>query len=494
MLDVIRRDPHTIPGNHPPRPDRYPQAVRGAIALYRAYRPATHTDCIDQIMQRNVEGSTLATVRQVLERYSPADLRKKDLRSLEWFVRMVANSCYKSAKVVAQRLHRRLVSYGFSYGSLFVAHYTPPSSTPGTAISARTLATELELIALEFPRLTVHIQNQYLEVLTDPITLEGHDLGEFRIRVPFVAMANGLISEVRIDGVDPAKAATGTDGQNPHPHILGGHVCWGDGARPAAKFLREGKLAAFCLTVRSLLETYNDGSPYVAMEVWRAERRARCNNCEAAIGDDDIATCDSCEEEYCHECSVSPQPCEAGDCSRVVCRSCRVRCERCHKHCCRNCRVSCNYGAYCPDCVLRCACGRTQPKPSGNDAAPADFKCQTCITAEEMRERMRREAEARQRKQEEEAAERRRVAEEARERAHKLAQAPEQLAVLNRIRADLGLPPLDPATAAQNAAAVLDVPQAEPAPEPTPYIGCICHDCLEDEGRLDLCKCELCTT
>ena len=58
-----------------------------------------------------------------------------------------------------------------------------------------------------------------------------------------------------------------------HPHVSSSsHICWGDGASAASSALTQYKPSVAFGILRSLLQTYNDGSPYKQLELFERQR------------------------------------------------------------------------------------------------------------------------------------------------------------------------------------------------------------------------------
>lgn len=500
MLTVIRRNPGSIPGNREPKPDFMPPLARSALVLYKIYSPEVDDPIAaarDRAGRRNY---SINTIRDMLPN-ALYDLkaRKQQSKRLDVMARMLAGSCHKSAEEVGKRVARAFDNYVDLRETV-----RDICAQPGIPITPRNIYNELLYVERDFPELVVHAPHRYIEVTTEQVILEGVDLGAFKIRVPFDGLTAGLLNTVRVNGVEPSKAAAGSE-QYAHPHVKNGNVCWGEGTNPAAKALREARFSDFFLIVWALLNTYNDSSPYLAISTWKARRRKRCTNCNAAIGDEQILDCGRCQSSYCRECSVRPQPCAAPDCTTDNCGNCRSRCSKCSKECCRNCvrkqRDMFN-SRLCVECGTQCSdCGYAFPRAENVAIWAKNQYCRVC--ADERKQQAEREAtrKAENERKRAAAAALRQQAEAASQAAAQrtavIAESPENLTMINRIRADLGLPPLTvPAPGAQPAAVASPVITRETATTLEEYLSitgvlCGCHLCLSPD-RLDLCECDDC--
>jgi hypothetical protein len=188
-------------------------------------------------------------------------------------------------------------------------------------------------------------------VETDPITLEHVYLGPFRILIRLDRLASG-ISEAAIEvvAVDPHPA--NGSGRVTHPHVSDGRLCAGEASAPLAAALQDGRICDAFLLVRSVLDTYNPESPFVALDQWNAEP---CRECGRTAGDD-LCFCDGCEQDFCNECTDSCCHCSAPRCSGCLencafchesfCDGCFAECAACSQRCCEPCMVE----KRCPPC------------------------------------------------------------------------------------------------------------------------------------------------
>jgi hypothetical protein len=121
-----------------------------------------------------------------------------------------------------------------------------------------------DLIALEdeFVEVHCHLRQRLLSVDTDPICLEGVELGRFQISLHW-GDRSGLMGYF-VTALDPHPAANNS--QVPHPHVHGDTLCEGDGRVPIQRALEQGRVYDLLLLIRQILETYNASSAYVTLD------------------------------------------------------------------------------------------------------------------------------------------------------------------------------------------------------------------------------------
>lgn len=175
---------------------------------------------------------------------------------------------------------------------------------------------------------------------TDEITLEGIELGAFEVTYH---IASGTASA---EAKTPNPAA-GSDGSVTHPHVQDEDICLGGSAQ--IKRLHELAIAGNFIAVKdmidSILETYNDESPFAFMENWNS---VECDCGATEVSPADISSCCSCNNSVCSDCSRwSDQDGE------TYCEECANYCDGCGDYygegasCnCPNCEES-----HCPNCL-----------------------------------------------------------------------------------------------------------------------------------------------
>ncbi len=212
---------------------------------------------------------------------------------------------------------------------------------------------ELRALQEEFGDVEFNGEENALCVVTESITLEDIYLGRFRIALYLDRLCE-LYQTVPylVTATDPHPAAT--DDAVTHPHVSNDAICEGDGAAAIKAALEEGRLADFFVMVRSILTTYNPGSPYVPLSDWHG---IACYECGYVMDSESSYYCTSCENATCDECSAV-----CTGCSEVVCKSCAGTCEICEESLCPQCAKtkcgecevvcceSCLDDGLCPDC------------------------------------------------------------------------------------------------------------------------------------------------
>ena len=198
-------------------------------------------------------------------------------------------------------------------------------------VLAGTVLAELRALEEEFGELS--IESDLLSVQTGPIVLEEVALGAFRIELNLDRLKRGYNDPAQLlfaDALDPNPASA--DDRVTHPHVREGIVCLGDALMPIKLALRQGRLFDVMQMVRSVLNTYNDASAYVALEEWDGRL---CDDCGQSTSADETATCSHCDQVLCQDCSRS---CDA--CGTTLCGSCLYEaiddeqlCERCQGTC-----------------------------------------------------------------------------------------------------------------------------------------------------------------
>lgn len=189
-----------------------------------------------------------------------------------------------------------------------------------------------DLVALEEEfagRVTWSRRESRVSVETEPIDLEGIYLGAFRIDL--LLAKKHLDHPYRVVALDP-HPATKNDSIT-HPHVQSEQLCEGDGRSAIRAALASGRLYDFFQLVTSILNTYNSGSPYVALEDWSG---VSCTDCDATVYDDEAYTCSRCD---CHLCGECERCCSA--CSESLCGECSDSCARCGDTLCRSCASQC---------------------------------------------------------------------------------------------------------------------------------------------------------
>jgi len=211
---------------------------------------------------------------------------------------------------------------------------------------------ELDQVQDEFGSVDLEKSENTIFVVTDPITLEDVPLGPFRIQLELGKLGDLYKDRpYRVIALDPNPAAT--DSNVTHPHVTSQRLCEGDGAAALTASLEQGRLSDFLTMVRSILNTYNPDSPYIALHDWTGQP---CHDCGYTMSSEDTYFCQHCEHDYCSECSTYCRLCEeptclgcSGQCPHcedMVCRNCISECERCGELFCESCLEE----NLCPNC------------------------------------------------------------------------------------------------------------------------------------------------
>lgn len=223
-----------------------------------------------------------------------------------------------------------------------------PATTIPTCLE---LAGELQQLRQEFGGYEYSHSDRSLTVQTESIELQDQYLGPFSIRLQLAAV--GQLEPrrpYRVIAEDP-HPARGDDGVT-HPHISDEHLCEGDATLAIRGALRTGRLADFYLLVSNVLNTYNPGSAYVALNQWTGRS---CSDCGHLYPEDEESICDRCECSFCSECTnVCPE------CDRTVCGSCSLGCEGCSTSVCIRCAHECTEceGHFCQSCITDGLCNK----------------------------------------------------------------------------------------------------------------------------------------
>ena len=117
-----------------------------------------------------------------------------------------------------------------------------------------------------------------------------------------------------------------------HPHVATeGKICYGEGARPCVTALNSYRINDAFDIVRSLLNTYNNGSPYVRLSEWLG---VTCEACKINNNPNEARECRACRSSFCASCTTA---CARG-CGSRYCKSCvdtanqsGIKCESCNR-------------------------------------------------------------------------------------------------------------------------------------------------------------------
>jgi hypothetical protein len=200
---------------------------------------------------------------------------------------------------------------------------------------ARCLLDDLQQLKNELDGLRYHAGQSILAVTTESITLEDVYLGPFEIQLFLNSLARDEPhSAYEIVALDPHPAGCNSDVT--HPHVSDQRLCAGDAVTPIGAALSSGRICDFFLLVRSVLTTYNSGSPYVSLDDWHG---SSCYDCSYTIASDDCRWCSACDHDFCGECASYCHVCD-----ETICNGCLEECPACDEHVCPSCLTRC------PDC------------------------------------------------------------------------------------------------------------------------------------------------
>ena len=208
---------------------------------------------------------------------------------------------------------------------------------PSASLRPRDLYEELEQLELEFGGIALDPRHRLVSVTTDHIELEDIRLGTFRIELHLERLADQPgASAFRIVALQPNPPDCSEDVT--HPHVRDEQLCAGEATVPIARALQQGRITDAFMAIRSVLETYNASSPYVALEDWHGQP---CSDCGTTVDPDNASTCEQCSQICCEECVSWCDICETTFCrscleediesGRLCCRSCRHRCGACNR-------------------------------------------------------------------------------------------------------------------------------------------------------------------
>jgi hypothetical protein len=278
------------------------------------------------------------------------ELLEKASRRLAWCTsRRLSVACGRQTQQLAT-LAREL----FNQASGLMDWASTHSRMPQQQLLPRIGDVYRDLVQLEeeFDSVILDPKNHLVTVTTGPITLQEKYLGPFEIRLKLAELPR--LERRIIYGVvatDPQPASSNE--LVTHPHVRDEELCEGDATVGIRKALESGRLCDFFLLVRSVLENYNSGSPYVALEDWEG---SACQDCGCSTSSDETYYCEGCQRDFCDDCIGRCHTCdnhrcngcleECHDCGDALCTHCQDTCSRCSKVTCSNCLEE----ALCPAC------------------------------------------------------------------------------------------------------------------------------------------------
>ncbi|HJN10756.1 MAG TPA: hypothetical protein QF564_18870, partial [Pirellulaceae bacterium] len=206
-----------------------------------------------------------------------------------------------------------------------------PSQDESHQVSTNDIYADLVALRKEFDEVRFDRRERTLTVTTEPIELDGINLGPFEIRLDWSNLIDGHPGNYRVVAIDANPAST--NDTVTHPHVQDEAVCEGEGRQPIRCALEQGRLLDFFVIVGNLLRTYNSGSPYVSLSDWHG---VECADCGATACDDERWTCEKCQTTVCGECYFSCPGCDS-----ICCNTCVTHCEGCDEVHCSACTQAC---------------------------------------------------------------------------------------------------------------------------------------------------------
>jgi hypothetical protein len=297
---------------------------RSLVAMATAIR--------DGVARANVESSDHL-------RLSAADLG----RVLE-FTRRIETATRRGWTQAAARLARKLPSLA-RIAERQLNDWLQRRVTPGPALempAGTDLVRDLAALEAEFGAVSCDFEASELFVTTEPIALEGIELGRFEIRLNWTKVPDGD-SAFRVVALEPNSAADSD--LVTHPHVRDERICLGDGRRAVNRSLARWHLFDFFIVVNQILSTYSAERAFVRLADW-LDRRA-CGDCGSSLDEDSAYYCQGCSTALCEDCLTY-----CGGCSHEFCSRCSPTCDHCDGFRCAACLSTCAQckAAVCSDC------------------------------------------------------------------------------------------------------------------------------------------------
>ncbi len=159
-------------------------------------------------------------------------------------------------------------------------------------------------------------------VTTADITIGSTQLGAYIIKIHidagFRCRAEGYFEyAVSILPVLPRKYPNVS---NIHPHVSGSGLCFGDGYLAQRLAHIKGDVLGMFLNVKSILDTYNDSSPYTKLHYFVQELHT-CVDCKEKVLPEDSRACPRCSNKYCKDCKLA----KCTKCDSITCNKCSYK-------------------------------------------------------------------------------------------------------------------------------------------------------------------------
>lgn len=238
--------------------------------------------------------------------------------------------------------------------------------SPGPSIGLRALFEELQWLESEFDEVRLDRGSPCLCAVTPPVALEDVALGRFEIRLELNHIGTHQPAQcLRIVALDPYPAAGNSSVT--HPHVQDERLCTGEAAASMKAALCQGRICDFFILARSVLQTYNEDSPYIPLAKWQGRP---CYDCGYVTDDEEDNWCEGCEREFCNECFSYCRGCDASRC-----RGCLRDCFICGTACCDACLKTCTGCAerVCESCLKDDQCSTCHDEET-NDANSTESK------------------------------------------------------------------------------------------------------------------------
>jgi len=198
--------------------------------------------------------------------------------------------------------------------------------------SPRTVYDDIRELEEEFGEVRLEAEDGCLSVATEPIVLEGVELGPFELRLNLDDLARGDASDaLRAVALVPHPCAT--NDAVTHPHVSDERVCLGEGMAAFRGAAEAGRLADALQIARAVLRTYSSASPYCSLDAWDGRP---CADCGCVCTDTENHWCERCAQDFCGECFTN-----CACCGSASCVGCLYTCPHCDERICSDCRSAC---------------------------------------------------------------------------------------------------------------------------------------------------------
>jgi len=226
-----------------------------------------------------------------------------------------------------------------------------------------------------------------ISIISHNISLEDENgneisLGRFKITLDLnscPSVVDGTDHMIYAEALDPNPARE--DYRVTHPHVKNNYICMGNGSSLVYQAYIEGRLEDVFKLLISILNTYNDESPYIRLEEWVG---IECENCRAQTNEEEYYSCDRCGNMFCDNCGLTCRSCEGFCCSNCLvgeceicndpfCENCILNCTDCSNVICQGCASKCEKceNDFCSSCLEECKC-------SSNICSGCASECESC--------------------------------------------------------------------------------------------------------------------